>query len=77
MALVEKYESWMDGTVVTLDEDKKYQRFSIKNSLSSQIKTIIKRISTNLAEFSTILCTVLRGHSKALGDNEYYEQVLK
>ncbi len=81
LALVAKYESWMDGTVVTLDEDnniinfleKKHFRFE---DIQNYYKTV--NIYKFSKEFSnTHYVPFLEAYSKALGDNEYYEQVLK
>lgn len=81
LALVDKYESWMDGTCVKVDEfdsitafvpGKKF-RF---DEISSYYKTV------NIYKFSkhfsvTHYVPFLEAYSKALGNNEYYEQVLK
>ena len=80
LALVAKYESWMDGTVVTLDGnnitsflDKKSFKFS---ETSDYYKTV--NIYKFSKEFSAShYVPFLEAYSKALGDNEYYEQVLK
>ena len=81
LALVDKYESWMDGTVVTLDDENRIQRF-IPNSqfkydeIPSYYKTVnvykfSKQFSANMyVPFLEAYCT-------ALGKNEYYEQVLR
>lgn len=81
LALVAKYESWMDGTVVTLDENNEITSFLNKrqfdfNNTSDYFKTV------NIYKFSkcfsnTHYIPFLEAYSKALGDNEYYEQVLK
>lgn len=81
LALVDKYESWMDGTVVTLDNDQKITRFIDKSGfvfsdIQKYYKTVnIYKFSKEFSEkyyvpFLTAYCT-------ALGDNEYYEQVLR
>ena len=81
LALVDKYESWMDGTVVTLDEENRIQRF-IPNSqfkyeeIPSYYKTV------NVYKFSqqfsaNMYVPFLEAYCTALGKNEYYEQVLR
>ena len=81
LALVDKYESWMDGTVVTLDDENRIQRF-IPNSqfkyeeIPSYYKTV------NVYKFSqqfsaNMYVPFLEAYCTALGKNEYYEQVLR
>ena len=81
LALVAKYESWMDGTVVTIDEESNIRSFLDKKhfkfeDISNYYKTV------NIYKFSkafsnTHYVPFLEAYCKALGDNEYYEQVLK
>lgn len=81
LALVAKYESWMDGTVVTLDEENNITRFLDKKVFKFEdIQNYYKTV--NIYKFSKEFSTshyvpFLEAYSKALGDNEYYEQVLK
>ena len=81
LALVAKYESWMDGTVITLDEDDNIISFLDKNHFCfSDIRHYYKTV--NIYKFSKEFSNshyvpFLEAYSKALGDNEYYEQVLK
>ncbi|PSL40752.1 histidinol-phosphate/aromatic aminotransferase/cobyric acid decarboxylase-like protein [Planomicrobium soli] len=81
LALVAKYESWMDGTVVTLDEDNNIKSFLSKKDFKYEdrheyFKTV--NIYKFSKEFSaTHYVPFLEAYSKALGNNEYYEQVLK
>lgn len=81
LALVAKYENWMDGTVVTLDEDNNIKSFIDKNQfMFSEIKNYYKTV--NIYKFSKAFSNshyvpFLEAYSKALGSNEYYEQVLK
>src|SRR5690606_12920199 len=81
LALVAKYESWMDGTVVTLDEDNNIKSFLDKKHFNfNDIKNYYKTV--NIYKFSkdfsaTHYVPFLEAYSKALGNNEYYEQVLK
>ena len=81
LALVDKYESWMDGTVVTLDDENRILRF-IPNSLFryDEIPSYYKTV--NVYKFSrcfseTMYVPFLEAYCKALGRNEYYEQVLR
>ena len=81
LALVDKYESWMDGTVVTIDEENRIQRF-IPNSqfLYEEIPDYYKTV--NIYKFSQqfserMYVPFLEAYSSALGNNEYYEQVLR
>ena len=81
IALVDKYESWMDGTVVTVDEEKRITRFIDKNHFKfEEIKAYYKTV--NIYKFSKEFSTkyyvpFLAAYSTALGNNEYYEQVLR
>lgn len=81
LALVDKYESWMDGTVVTLDNDQKITRFIDKSGFDfSEIHHYYKTV--NIYKFSKEFSAkyyvpFLTAYSTALGDNEYYEQVLR
>lgn len=81
LALVDKYESWMDGTVVTLDSDNNIVEFLAKDKfkysdISSYYKTV--NIYKFSREFSrTHYVPFLEAYCHALGNNEYYEQVLK
>lgn len=81
LALVAKFESWMDGTVVTLDEDDNIKRFipgaKFKYEEAEEyFKTV--NIYKFGKEFSrTHYVPFLAAYSQALGNNEYYEQVLR
>ncbi len=81
LALVAKYESWMDGTVVTLDQDMGITSFLDKNHFRFEdVRDYYKTV--NIYKFSrefsnTHYVPFLEAYSKALGNNEYYEQVLK
>lgn len=81
LALVAKFESWMDGTVVTLDEENNIKNFLGKKDFEFQeIPKYYKTV--NIYKFSKDFSTshyvpFLEAYSKALGNNEYYEQVLK
>ncbi len=81
LALVSKYESWMDGTVVCIDDECNILHFIDKKHFEyEKIKTYYKTV--NIYKFSkafsqTRYVPFLEAYSKALGDNEYYEQVLR
>ena len=81
LALVDKFESWMDGTVVTLDEEDNIKRF-IPGSKFSYKETKEYYKTVNIYKFSKEFSSshyvpFLTAYSKALGNNEYYEQVLR
>lgn len=81
IALVDKYESWMDGTVVTLDDEHRITRFINKEGFRFEdIKNYYKTV--NIYRFSREFSAkyyvpFLTAYSTALGNNEYYEQVLR
>lgn len=81
LVLVDKFESWMDGTVVTLDDHDNIQSFVAKrefdfNRIDAYYKTV--NIYKFSKEFSQLYYVpFLEIYCKALGTNEYYEQVLK
>lgn len=81
LALVDKFESWMDGTCMKLDENDniidfipgKYLQFSEKDNYYKTVN--IYKFS---AEFSKrIYIPFLTAYEKAMGENEYYESVIK
>lgn len=81
LALVDKFESWMDGTVVTLDDEDNIKRF-IPGSKFAYEDTESYYKTVNIYKFSrefssTHYVPFLAAYSKALGNNEYYEQVLR
>lgn len=81
LVAVAKYESWMDGTVVKLDKYRKIQSFIPKEDFqfsnqSSYYKTV------NIYKFSMEFINrhyipFLEAYSKSLGNNSYYEEVLR
>ena len=81
LALVDKYESWMDGTCVKLGEDDSIQAFVPGKQLKfDEVDEYYKTV--NIYKFSRHFskkCYVpfLAAYQEALGDNEYYEQVLR
>lgn len=81
LTLVDKYQAWMDGTCVKLGADDAIEEFVPgKNFKYSDADRYFKTV--NLYKFSkefskTHYVPFLEAYSKALGNNEYYEQVLK
>ena len=81
LALVDKYESWMDGTCVKLNDDDSIEAFiPRKNFKFSDINSYYKTV--NIYKFSmhfsrTHYIPFLKAYQEALGLNEYYEQVLR
>jgi len=81
LALVDKYESWMDGTCVKLADDDTIEAFVPgKKFKFNEIKSYYKTV--NIYKFSkefskTHYVPFLDAYQKALGENEYYEQVLR
>lgn len=81
LALVDKYETWMDGTMVRIDEDNNIVNFIPKKAfkykdVDSYYKTVnIYKFSREFSQNKYV--PFLEAYSKALGNNEYYEQVLR
>lgn len=81
LALVAKYESWMDGTMVRIDEDYNIVNFIPKaafryEDVNSYYKTV--NIYKFSKEFSrTKYIPFLDAYTKSMGNNEYYENVLR
>ena len=81
LALVAKYETWMDGTMVRTSEDNDIMSFIPKKAFKySDIEHYYK--TCNIYKFSrefsaTQYVPFLEAYSKAMGNNEYYEQVLR
>lgn len=81
LALVDKYESWMDGTCVKIGEDDSIEAFVpgkkfVFEDIPKYYKTVnIYKFSRHFSE--THYVPFLDAYSKALGNNEYYEQVLR
>ena len=81
LALVAKWEYWMDGTVVKIDQENNILSFISKDifdfhKTDEYYKTInIYKFSKEFAKEKYI--PFLNAYCKALGNNEYYEQVLK
>ena len=81
VALVAKYESWMDGTMVRIDQDRNIVNFIPKKAFRYEdadqyYKTV--NIYKFSREFSrNVYVPFLEAYCHALGNNEYYEQVLR
>ena len=81
LALVDKYESWMDGTCVKLDEYDNIVAFVPGKSFDFKEKEEYYK-TVNIYKFSKhfsqdIYVPFLEAYCSALGENEYYEQVLR
>ena len=81
LVLVDHYESWMDGTCLKLREDDSIEAFIPGKKLQFQERSLYFK-TVNLYKFSKLFSSsryvpFLEAYSKALGNNEYYEQVLK
>lgn len=81
LALVAKYETWMDGTMVRIDEDNNIINFVPKDAfryddVDKYYKTVnIYKFSKDFSK--TKYVPFLDAYSKAVGNNEYYENVLR
>ena len=81
LALVAKYETWMDGTMVRLDEEQNIVNFISKdafdyNDVDSYYKTVnIYKLSKQFSQQKYV--PFLDAYTKAVGNNEYYENVLR
>lgn len=81
LALVAKYQTWMDGTMVRIDEDNNIVNFVPKKAFKySDVDHYFKTV--NLYKFSREFLQYkyipfLDAYCSALGNNEYYEQVLR
>lgn len=81
LALVAKYESWMDGTMVRIDEDLNIVNFVPKAAFRYE-ETADYYKTVNIYKFSREFLNdkyipFLDAYMKALGNNEYYENVLR
>jgi histidinol-phosphate/aromatic aminotransferase/cobyric acid decarboxylase-like protein/choline kinase len=81
LALVAKYETWMDGTMVRIDEENNIVNFIPKKAfryedVDQYYKTVnIYKFSRQFSRSKYV--PFLDAYCKALGNNEYYEQVLR
>lgn len=80
-ALVSKYQTWMDGTMVQIDDENNIINFIPKKAFDySCTDTYFKTV--NIYKFSHDFINnhylpFLDAYIKVLGNNEYYEQVLR
>ena len=81
IALVAKYETWMDGTMVKIDEDNNIVNFVTKVAFNySEVDKYYKTV--NIYKFSKEFSKnkyipFLEAYTKSVGNNEYYENVLR
>ena len=81
LALVAKYETWMDGTMVRLDDEQNIVNFISKdafdyNDVDAYYKTVnIYKLSQQFSQQKYV--PFLDAYTKAVGNNEYYENVLR
>jgi len=81
LAVVDSYKSWMDGTVVKLDDQDNITSFIPKkffnyDEVNDYYKTVnVYKFSKEFSQNTYV--PFLEAYSKALGNNEYYEQVLR
>lgn len=81
LALVAKFESWMDGTMVRIDAERNIVNFVPKKAFNyADVDHYYKTV--NIYKFSkefsrNVYVPFLEAYCKALGNNEYYEQVLR
>ena len=81
LALVAKYESWMDGTMVTIDGEQNIVNFISKDAFDyAYVDSYYKTV--NIYKFSREFLVkkyvpFLEAYTKAVGLNEYYENVLR
>ena len=81
LALVAKYETWMDGTMVRIDEDRNIVNFVPKEAFRYEDINVYYK-TVNIYKFSRDFSKkeyvpFLDAYSKVMGNNEYYEQVLR
>ena len=81
LALVDKYESWMDGTCVTLNDQDEIKAFVPGKHFDFSRKDEYYK-TVNIYKFDksfsqTHYVPFLEAYCTALGRNEYYEQVLR
>lgn len=81
LALVAKYEKWMDGTMVTIDNDRNILNFKSKKEFKqSEADNYYKTV--NIYKFSKSYINnqylpLLEAYCQMKGNNEYYEEVLR
>ena len=81
LALVDKFESWMDGTCMKIDEDDciidfipgKFLKFAEKEDYYKTVN--IYKFSASFSQKTYV--PFLTAYEQAMGENEYYESVIK
>ena len=81
LALVAKYETWMDGTMVSIDADRNIVNFIPKDAFRYEDVDLYYK-TLNIYKFSKdfsrkFYVPFLEAYNKVMGNNEYYEQVLR
>lgn len=81
LALVAKYESWMDGTMVKIDGENNIVNFVTKDAFNYKESGQYYK-TANTYKFSRDFAAskyvpFLEAYCKAVGNNEYYENVLR
>lgn len=81
VALVAKYETWMDGTMVRIDDERNIVNFIPKAAFKYSDTSFYYK-TVNIYKFSRDFIVrhylpFLDAYIKVLGENEYYEQVLR
>lgn len=81
LALVDKFENWMDGTCLVVDEDDQIVDFIPGKLLEySQKERYYKTVNIYKlsADFSrNVYVPFLEAYARVMGNNEYYETVIK
>ena len=81
LAVVDKYQAWMDGTSAVIDENNKILDFFPKDLFRFQdVATYYKTVNIYkfAKEFSAnIYIPFLEAYAKVMGHHEYYESVLR
>lgn len=81
VALVAKYETWMDGTMVRIDSENNIVNFVPRKAFNyAEVDHYYKTV--NIYKFSRqflkeIYVPFLGAYSQVMGNNDYYEQVLR
>ena len=81
VALVAKYQTWMDGTMVRIDDENNIVNFIPKKAFKYEDVPYYYK-TVNVYRLSREFChdhylPFLEAYIKVLGENEYYEQVLR
>ncbi len=81
LALVAKYQTWMDGTMVRIDDERNIVNFVPKQAFRYEDVEVYYK-TVNIYKFSrnflaSTYLPFLEAYVKVMGNNEYYEQVLR